>query len=338
MENIKSIILEEVKKALKEKDKEKDKKKVTKKSSIKDKLSSIKDNDDNNELSKLKTLMDIVEDEGRAYVGLAKAAQSLYKEHDYEKLKAEADRYTALADESEVKYQKLEARYNKMIDDKKAAKKKPETSDEKPEDEKKEDKKINEGIHDRDILSRPSSNPDVKPLNRSSEELGKEADSRSENMLRMKYQKQIADPKISDDELRYLLSGSGEKAFGGRPNAIEKIIKNRNKLDEGVWTVGTPQQIQNFIEDVENLKDQYYRIVGSDAVFNGLDNAIMEAEKLLANSSKMKEGKNLNERDMSKKEEKIVLKLKKSKGDFKKRYGKDAEKVMYATATKLANK
>ena len=52
----------------------------------------------------------------------------------------------------------------------------------------------------------------------------------------------------------------------------------------------------------------------------------------------MKEGKNLNERDMSKKEEKIVLKLKKSKGDFKKRYGKDAEKVMYATATKLANK
>jgi hypothetical protein len=337
MENIKSIILEEVKKALKEKDKEKDKKKVTKKSSIKDKLSSIKDNDDNNELSKLKTLMDIIEDEGRAYVGLAKAAQSLYKEHDYEKLKAEADRYTALADESEVKYQKLEARYNKMIDDKKAAKKKPETSDEKPEDEKKEDKKINEGIHDRDILSRPLSNPDVKPLNRSSEELGKEADSRSENMLLMKYRKQIADPKISDDELRYLLGGSGEKAFGGRPNAIEKIIKNRNKLDEGVWSV-LPKRIPEFIRAVENLKDEYHNVVGSDDVFNGLDSAIMEAERLLANSSKMKEGKNLNERDMSKKEEKIVLKLKKSKGDFKKRYGKDAEKVMYATATKLANK
>jgi len=156
-------------------------------------------------------------------------------------------------------------------------------------------------------------------------------------MLRMKYQKQIADPKISDDELRYLLGGSGEKAFGGRPNAIEKIIKNRNKLDEGVWSV-LPKRIPEFIRAVENLKDEYHNVVGSDDVFNGLDSAIMEAERLLANSSKMKEGKNLNERDMSKKEEKIVLKLKKSKGDFKKRYGKDAEKVMYATATKLANK
>ena len=280
MENIKSIILEEVKKALKEKDKEK--KKVTKKSSIKDKLSSIKDNDDNNELSKLKTLMDIIEDEGRAYAGLAKAAQSFYKEHDYEKLKAEADRYTALANENEVKYQKLEARYNKMVDDKKASKKKPEAADEKPEGEKKEDKKLDEGIHDRDILSRPLSNPDVKPLNRSSEEIDKEMDSRSENMLLMKYRFQITDPKISDDELRYLLGGSGVKGFGGRPNAIEKIIKNRNKLDEGIWTVGTPQQIQNFIEDVKNLKDQYYRIVGSDAVFDGLDSAIMEAEKLMS--------------------------------------------------------
>ena len=34
--------------------------------------------------------------------------------------------------------------------------------------------------------------------------------------------------------------------------------------------------------------------------------------------------------------EKIVKGMKKSKGDFKKRYGKDAEQVMYATATKRA--
>jgi hypothetical protein len=36
------------------------------------------------------------------------------------------------------------------------------------------------------------------------------------------------------------------------------------------------------------------------------------------------------------KKEKIVKGMKKSKGDFKKRYGKDAESVMYATATKIA--
>ena len=48
----------------------------------------------------------------------------------------------------------------------------------------------------------------------------------------------------------------------------------------------------------------------------------------------------LNERKLSKGEEKekekIVKGMKKSKGDFKKRYGKDAESVMYATATKIA--
>jgi hypothetical protein len=48
----------------------------------------------------------------------------------------------------------------------------------------------------------------------------------------------------------------------------------------------------------------------------------------------------LNERKLSKGEEKekekIVKGMKKSKGDFKKRYGKDAKSVMYATATKIA--
>jgi len=85
---------------------------------------------------------------------------------------------------------------------------------------------IQEGIHDRDILSSPYTN--VKSLEQSPEQLSKAADDRSENMLRMKYSNQIQDPNISDDELRYLLSGKGVKGFGGRPNAINKIIVNRN--------------------------------------------------------------------------------------------------------------
>lgn len=48
----------------------------------------------------------------------------------------------------------------------------------------------------------------------------------------------------------------------------------------------------------------------------------------------------INEEKMTSSEkkgkEKIVKGMKKSKGDFKKRYGKDAEQVMYATATKRA--
>ena len=50
----------------------------------------------------------------------------------------------------------------------------------------------------------------------------------------------------------------------------------------------------------------------------------------------------INERKLSKPEtkekERIVKGMKKSKGDFKERYGKDAEAVMYATATKNAKK
>ena len=50
----------------------------------------------------------------------------------------------------------------------------------------------------------------------------------------------------------------------------------------------------------------------------------------------------VKERELSKGEEKekerIVTGMKKNKGDFKDRYGKDADAVMYATATKNAKK
>ena len=52
--------------------------------------------------------------------------------------------------------------------------------------------------------------------------------------------------------------------------------------------------------------------------------------------------KKTDERSLTKGEEKdkekYVKGMKKAKGDFKKRYGKDAEAVMYATATKMAKK
>ena len=48
----------------------------------------------------------------------------------------------------------------------------------------------------------------------------------------------------------------------------------------------------------------------------------------------------LSERELTKseenKKEKYVKGMKKNKGDFEKRYGKDAKAVMYATATKMA--
>ena len=121
--------------------------------------------------------------------------------------------------------------------------------------------KMQEGIFDRDILSRPLSNPDIKYNERSPEELGKEMDGRSENHLLMKYSKQINDPNITDDVLRYMLSGKGVPAFGGRPNAIDKIIKDRNIRESQMDMLGgeTPygkyEMIKNIVEP--NLGSNY---------------------------------------------------------------------------------
>ncbi len=114
---------------------------------------------------------------------------------------------------------------------------------------------LGEGIHDRDILSRPLSNPDVKPEERSPEELGIEIDKRSENMLRMKYSKEINDPTISDDELRYILGGKGVEGFGGRPNAIDKIIRDRNKRTLNVNESKLRSAIRSLIKEELNLKE-----------------------------------------------------------------------------------
>jgi hypothetical protein len=51
---------------------------------------------------------------------------------------------------------------------------------------------------------------------------------------------------------------------------------------EGVWSKGDDTAIRDFILDVKQLKDDYYHIVGSDDVFDGLDAAIRAANELIA--------------------------------------------------------
>jgi hypothetical protein len=83
----------------------------------------------------------------------------------------------------------------------------------------------------------------------------------------------------------------------------------------------------------------------SDAQRKAVHAAKDEKKKNESLEDKLKEAlskKKTNERSLSKDEEKdkekYVKGMKKAKGDFKKRYGKDAEAVMYATATKMAKK
>ena len=129
---------------------------------------------------------------------------------------------------------------------------------------------IQEGIHDRDILSAPHTN--IKSLEQSPEQLSKAADNRSENILRMTYRKQIQDPNISDDELKYILNGKGVKGFGGRPNAINKIIADRNsdKIGESLREAKDTSATGYYNQDG---KEQYGK-------FNELDN--MNAQEIMA--------------------------------------------------------
>ena len=99
----------------------------------------------------------------------------------------------------------------------------------------KEEPKIDEDIYDKDILSRPISNPAVGDFKMSPEMAKDQNDDRSYSAIISKYRKQISDPSISDEELEYILSGSGNPRMGGTPDAIKRVIQDRNQksISEG---------------------------------------------------------------------------------------------------------
>ena len=53
------------------------------------------------------------------------------------------------------------------------------------------------------------------------------------------------------------------------------------KLSEGVWKLGNPDDIRDFIKKLAELKRDYWEVVGSDTVMDGIDSAIDEAKILL---------------------------------------------------------
>ena len=87
-------------------------------------------------------------------------------------------------------------------------------------------------------------------------------------------------------------------------------------------TTATPRVAQPVMESMP--------IVNKDDRIAQLEERVAKLEALLSERS-------LTKGEETKKE-KIVKGMKKNKDDFKKRYGKDAEAVMYATATKNAKK
>lgn len=118
-------------------------------------------------------------------------------------------------------------------------------------------------------------------------------------------------------------------------------------IREGTWSSGTYNEIGRFIQDVKNLKDKYYNIVGNDDVFDGLDRAEESAREMMINAPENRS--DLNEDEMSDEEkdkaaskgakkkdsvatisnklQKLTAKMKKKAKEFKEAEGKAKDKI-----------
>ena len=134
-------------------------------------------------------------------------------------------------------------------------------------------------------------------------------------------------------------------------SVLSEDITNK-ELKEGTWSSGTYNEIGRFIQDVKNLKDKYYDIVGNDDVFDGLDRAEEAAREMMINAPENKSdvtfddiredemsdeekdkaaSKEANKKDsiatISNKLQKLTAKMKKKAKEFKEAEGKAKDKL-----------
>jgi hypothetical protein len=111
-----------------------------------------------------------------------------------------------------------------------------------------------------------------------------------------------------------------------------EIMKLRFIIKEQEENIPSPETVKTDDELRISIQDMLPNLEGAQ-----LDALEKYAMALKAGTSLEEKKKKMTKSDV-KKREKIVKGMKSSKKDFEKRYGKDAEGVMYATATKMAMK
>ena len=125
----------------------------------------------------------------------------------------------------------------------------------------------------------------------------------------------------------------GDYAKGSDPMPAAEPGRTKHPLKDKLVGEATPGEEDKFHTDLDDLVHKTFGH-SSDEEKSDKDR-IAELEKRVEALEAQ-----LSERSLTKGEEKekerLVKGMKKNKDDFKKRYGKDAEAVMYATATKRA--
>jgi len=68
-----------------------------------------------------------------------------------------------------------------------------------------------------------------------------------------------------------------------KKSELKSFIKEEilSSLKEGVWSV-MPERIPEFIAAIEEIKEEFHAVVGSDDVYDGLDRAVQAARDLMA--------------------------------------------------------
>jgi hypothetical protein len=99
-------------------------------------------------------------------------------------------------------------------------------------------------------------------------------DPRTEQIIQM-----LKDMEVDGETMEYILRQVGiEDQMANQ--LVNYPTEYADSLKEGVWSV-VPSLIPNFIKAVEDIKEEYHGIVGSDDVYDGLDRAIIAAEELM---------------------------------------------------------
>ena len=75
-----------------------------------------------------------------------------------------------------------------------------------------------------------------------------------------------------------------------KKSELKSFIKEEilSSLKEGVWSV-MPERIPEFIKAIEDIKEEFHAVVGSDDVYDGLDRAVQAARDLMSMNEASKE-------------------------------------------------
>ena len=97
----------------------------------------------------------------------------------------------------------------------------------------------------------------------------------------------LAAKELNKTQLNESAPGYDTRKFGGALPTLESVKAayeakgEKEEVKEGIWNIGNADDISKFIETLMVMKDDYYAVVGSDTVMDGLDTAIKGAEELL---------------------------------------------------------